>query len=84
MITDLPFSKEAEELGYTLHHHGGDGNYACYIKDGVFLDVWESGKAKLTITNGLIQAFIEFSLPNKNFDIFERKIQAWWDAVREL
>lgn len=80
----LPFSAEAKARGYTLHSYSGGKESASYIKDGVYLTVWRSGKAELSITDGMILAKLDFSLPNKNFDAFENRMRGWRNAIDNM
>ena len=80
----LPFEEEAKARGYTIQHYGADRKYACYIRDGIYLAVHEDLKAELSFVDGLIMAHMEFSLPNKHLDVFERKIIAWKDAIDRM
>jgi len=76
------YYEEARELGYSLHHCGNDGSggvsYVSYVKNGLFLDIWrnEAGGllAKLSFVFPPAITSIRFSLPNKNFAVFEDRM----------
>jgi hypothetical protein len=80
----LPGEKEAKELGFSLHCYSGDRRAATYIKDNskpcIFLDAVfkPDNSVDYTLTgffDGLLTVSCgPFSLPNKNFSIFEKKM----------
>lgn len=81
--SDYPGYEFAQEHGYALQSHAGrsDGgaiNRAMYINgDAIYLDVWRDGRAELSKVLGMVKCKIEgFSVPNKNFHIFESQLRA--------
>jgi len=82
LLDRLPGGVQAEELGYSLRYCGGDYKSATYIKDGVFLDIWEKAKgdnvelaAKISLMDGMITvSTFDFAFPHKSFHAFEQKI----------
>lgn len=84
----FPYYKEAISLGYSLHSHGGttdNPSYASYVKNGLFLDVWHNNtrglQAKLSYVFLPAITSIQFSLPNKNFAIFEERMMRDKEAI---
>lgn len=66
MANTLPMQIVAEGYGYTVHHHSGDRKHACYVKDGVFLDVWDTGNT-MVCGKPDIQAELSFVVSNRHW-----------------
>jgi hypothetical protein len=74
----------AKEHGYTLLSYTPNDNNdickTCWVKEGLFLDIcFVDGKlmGKLTKIFGLVECKVgEFSIPNKNFEMFEKQINS--------
>lgn len=68
----------AKENGYALHSYSGTRNNmskANYMKDDLCLTVLTNGEGELTKILGMVQCKIgPFSIPNKNFRMFERQL----------
>ena len=68
----------AKENGYVLHSYSGTRNNmgrANYMKGELCLTVLPNGEAELTQILGLVQCKIgPFSIPNKNFKMFEKQL----------
>jgi len=84
MIENLPGCAEANRLGYSLHHYAGNGQSASYVKDGIFLEVYNDGDtAKLTVAIGLISLSTgDFQFPHPRFDIFEKVMIRSYTAIQ--
>lgn len=80
MNDDLPGTEFAKDRSYKLHSHGGNRKSATYIKYMsenciIYLTCNDGGTGELTRIIGLITCTTgEISIPNKNFDIFERQL----------
>jgi hypothetical protein len=76
-----PGEEFANEHGYTLHSHNEAKTHIDFVKSvnpefPVHLDLLPSGEWTLTKIIGMVVCKIgPFSLPNKNFEIFEEKIE---------
>lgn len=81
----FPGDTIAKELGYSLAYHGGDGQSASYMKDGVILTIRNQDsklEARLEfIWKLLVIRTPNFALPNKNWEIFESQIVAAKDRL---
>lgn len=79
-MEDLPGYEFAKENGYSLYSNSGSRNIATYTKDTetgtLFLDIERSmQRCKLSKLFGFVECHVgEFSLPNKNFPVFERML----------
>ncbi len=88
MIADnCPFYGAAIGRGYSVYSTSG-GSRVCFAKDGLFLDVRTDYTGavygKLSFVVGLATVSLgEFSLPNKNFDLFEGKMQDMMAVLRD-
>ncbi len=84
---DCPFYGAAIGRGYSVYSHSGD-NRVCFVKDGLFLDVKTEYtgevRGKLSFVVGLATVLLgEFDFPNKNFDLFEEKMQEMMIVLRD-
>lgn len=73
----------AKQYGFTVHHYSADRSSVCYMNmdNGIVLDIYKNlyddklvGKLSfnynfLTVSTG------DFSIPNKNFELFLKKVQ---------
>lgn len=71
-----PGQSEARKLGYTLHHHSGDGNSATYTnKLGVCLTVEKDKDATLLAVYKLVIIKLgPFTFPHPQFRLLERML----------
>lgn len=80
-MSDKPGYEFAVSKGYSLHSYSGaDKNglihSADYVKDDLFLTVRSDGTGKLTKILGMVTCTIaDFSIPNKNFESFEKQMR---------
>lgn len=83
----LPGDTIARGLGYSLAYHGGDGQSASYMKDGIILTIWHQGsklEARLEfVWKLLVVRTPNFALPNKNWEVFESQIVVAKDRLGE-
>lgn len=74
-MNELPGKDFASSNGYELHHYSGNGNSASYIKNELHLTCYIDGTAELEKILGMVSCKIaRFSIPNKNFKIFENQL----------
>lgn len=74
-MKDLPFEKEAEELGYSLWSYTADRAQASYFKPYIHLTLNENGTGELTAFLRAVKLSVgPFSFPNKNFQTFEQQM----------
>ncbi len=78
---ELPGSDFARDNGYTLSYHATDGSSAVYSKSGIHLDVKCKESRRLEAGLSFVHRFLcvttlTFSLPNKNFKVFEEQIES--------
>jgi len=77
---NFPGEDFASEHGYALHSHNTERTHINYVKAPdprfpIHLDRLPSGEWTLTKIVGMVICKIgPFSLPNKNFEMFERQI----------
>ena len=82
MNEQLPGYDFAQSKGYFLVSHSGrnDDNLissATYVKEGNFLTIKKDGIGVLEKILGLITCSTgEFSIPNKNFEAFEKQLDS--------
>lgn len=73
----------AKERGFSIHHYSGDRSHISYVNvDGIFMDIIKDQydenqllcKLSFVASLPVLVTTDYFSIPNKNFDIFLKKI----------
>ena len=75
MNLNLPGQALAEELGYSLLAYGGKS--ATYVKDGIWLKIYDDSTADLSSMIGMVWLKIDnFQFPHPHFAVFEKQIRS--------
>lgn len=75
---ECPFYGAAIGRRYSFFSHS-PGHGVCFVKDGLFLDVRTDYRGETTgklsfVVKAVVVSFGGFSLPNRNFDSFEKRM----------
>lgn len=86
-MKNLPGKEFAEAEGYTLHSYSGNSNSATYTKSypngTIYLTCYVDNLARLEKVIGMVRCVVDtFSIPNKNFELFEAQLNNIVDETK--